>query len=326
MKQINYESKKDITLLLTSSGGLTGVYLSKHFKETSNYRIIAIDMSQANPLSKWVDSFYKVPSVQDEMFLPTIKKIISIESVNIIIPITSYDVDYFSRTEIQNELKDVRILTMNYDDHAKLHNKESCYKYFGKIGISTPVIYSSEQEIEYPCVIKPRKGTGSKNTVIINNKSDYHYWSSKIVNGIIIQYLEGSEYTVDCLFNSKGKCLGANVRERIKTTGGGATITKNDYSININSIIERLEKLGVVKGPINFQFKVLPNDTLCVFDFNTRFASGGLPLTVQSGFDIPNLLVKILLGEDIKRWEINPENDGLTMIRYYEEYFVNVCE
>ena len=77
-----------------------------------------------------------------------------------------------------------------------------------------------------------------------------------------------------------------------------------------------------IKGPVNFQFKIFPEDELCIFDFNTRFASGGLALTVESGFDIPNLLIKMLLGEKVVKWESISENDGLTMIRYYDEYFM----
>jgi len=317
----NMESKK-LTLLLTSAGGLTGIFLSKHFKETSNYRIIAVDMSEYNPLKKWVDEFYKVPSIKDDRFLPIVKEIISNESVDALIPVTSYDVDYFSKTEIQSELKGVGILTMDYKDHSTLHDKASCYHFLNNIGILTPKIYTSIEDAHYPCVIKPTKSSGSKDTVIIHDHIECGYWKSRIINSIIVQYLDGKEYTVDCLFNKKGDCLGANVRERVKIANGGATITRNDYSIKIENIIKKLEKTHIIKGPVNFQFKVLPNNDICVFDFNTRLASGGLPLTIKSGFDIPNILVKLLLGEKVERWELNSKNDGLTMIRYFDEYYV----
>ena len=60
-----------------------------------------------------------------------------------------------------------------------------------------------------------------------------------------------------------------------------------------------------------------------MFDFNTRLASGGLPLTVQSGFEIPKLLVEMLLGKEVEKWELSPEDDGMMMIRYYEEFYIN---
>jgi len=315
-------SKKNIKVLLTSAGGLTGVFLSKHYKKTSDYQIIGVDMSEINPLKKWVNVFYKVPSVKDDNFLSIIKDIIHKEEIDILVPVSSYDIDFFSRSSTQIELKGTKILTMDYNDHIKLHDKKLCYKYLENIGISAPSIYANISEIQYPCIIKPRRSSGSKNTVILYDDTDYKYWSNKIQDNIIIQYLEGSEFTVDCLFDEFGNCLGANVRERLKTTGGGATVARINNSIKIDEIIEKLENTKTVKGPINFQFKILPNNELCVFDFNTRFASGGLALTVESGFDIPNLLVQMLKGDKVKKWKSKPENNGLTMVRYYDEYFM----
>ena len=322
MSTDSVKSKKSITVLITSAGGLTGVYLSKHYKKTDIYRIVGVDMSDVNPLKKWVDAFYKVPSIMDNNFLSIIKDIINKEKIDVLIPVSSYDIDFFSKNTIQNELREVKFLTMDYSDHINLHDKKLCYQFLEKIGVKTPFIYTIKNGIHYPCIIKPRRSSGSKNTVVLYCDNDFEYWSKKIEDGIIVQYLEGSEYTVDCLFNETGKCLGANVRERVKTTGGGATIARINNSIRIDRIIERLENTGIIKGPVNFQFKILPDDEICVFDFNTRFASGGLALTVESGFDIPNLLIQMLLGEKVMKWESKPENDGLTMVRYYDEYFM----
>lgn len=88
-------------------------------------------------------------------------------------------------------------------------------------------------------------------------------------------------------------------------------------------IIEILERTGVLKGPVNFQFKEKKNGELCVFDFNTRFASGGLPLTVAAGFDIPYLMIKMIVGENIEPVPRRDMDNELTMIRYYEEAFVH---
>jgi carbamoyl-phosphate synthase large subunit len=322
MKLDLVKPKKNVTLLLTSAGGLTGVYLSKHYKKNSNYRIIGVDISDLNPLKKWVDVFYKVPAIKDSNFLSVIRDIIDKEKIDILIPLTSYDIDFFSKPIVQNELRETKLLTMDYTDHIILHDKKSCYQYLKNLGINTPIIYTRKTDINYPCIIKPRRSSGSKDTVVLYDDNDFEYWSKKIEDSIIIQYLEGSEYTADCLFDETGRCLGANVRERIKTRGGGATIARVDNSIKIDKIIKKLENTSKIKGPVNFQFKILPNAELCVFDFNTRFASGGLALTVESGFDIPNLLIQILLKEKVIKWEPKPENDGLTMVRFYDEYFM----
>ena len=137
---------------------------------------------------------------------------------------------------------------MDYSDHINLHDKKLCYQYLESIGIKTPLIYHGISDINYPCIIKPRMSSGSKNTIVLYDKSDFEYWSPKVENSIIVQYLEGNEYTVDCLFDETGRCLGASVRERVKTTGGGATIARINNNIRVDKIIERLEKYQKNKG------------------------------------------------------------------------------
>lgn len=313
--------KKNITILLTSAGGLTGIFLSKHLAKRKGYRIIAIDMSEINPLGKWVDKFFVVPSNKHSSFLSRINEIIISEKVDIMIPITSYDIEYFSKSDIQSELQDVRMIIMDYDKHIELHNKEKCYHILSKQGISTPKVYNTKRDLVFPSIIKPLESSGSRNTVILYNERDYDYWTQKYDNFVVTEFLEGAEFTVDCLFDETGKCLGANVRERVKSAGGGAVVTKNSNYINVDFIIERLENLGFVKGPVNFQFKQRNNGELCIFDFNTRFASGGLPLAIESGFDIPALLIELLLNGEVQQWKPSLDKDGLTMVRYYDEYF-----
>lgn len=309
------------TILLTSAGGLAGIYISKYLKRTSDYRIIATDMSAINPLKEWVDAFYVVPPTKHHEFIPTMKRIVAEEQVDIVIPISSHDVDIFSQTETQNELSDVRMLVMDHEDHRTFHNKRTCYEYLNAQKIRTPRVFQEPANNQFPFIMKPEIGSGSKNTVKIDNIDDYHYWSSKIPNSVLIEYLDGDEYTVDCLFNAHGKCIGANVRKRVKANSGAVTITSNDYSIEVDAIIEQLEMTGKIKGPVNFQFKIHDGD-LCIFDFNTRFASGGLPLTVESGFDIPNMLIKLILDERVETWYPDSSKHELTMVRYYEEYFL----
>jgi carbamoyl-phosphate synthase large subunit len=309
-------------ILLTSAGGLSGIFLSKHLKNTGSYKLVAIDRSERNPLLNWVDSFYTVPSVTDELYLQKIVDIIKLEQIEIIIPITSFDVEFFSMPDVKLKLDSVKYLLLDYNIQKILSNKHTCYEYLNKIDILTPFIYKNKDMINFPVIMKPKEGTGSKDVVLIENKFDLNYWTKKNTNYILVEYISGKEYTADCFFDANGVCVGVNVRERIKMNGGGAVITQNDYNIDLEKLLYKLESTGEIKGPVNFQFKVLNNGDILVFDFNTRFASGGLPLTVKSGFDIPNILINYLKGEKVLKWIPNKKNDSLCLIKYFEEYYL----
>lgn len=313
--------KEKKNILLTSVGGLTGTYLTKVFLKTGGFNIIGVDMGNNIPLKESLHRFINVPASNSPDYIDVIKGIVNKEKVDYIIPVSSYDMNVFSKLS-DDPLLGEKMLIIDYKTNNTLHNKKNCYEFLNRIGIDTPQIY--EDEVVFPLIMKPEEGSGSKGVIILQNAEELSYWKQTNNQSIIMEYLEGEEYTVDCLFDSKGFCKGYNIRKRMKTAGGGAVVTQNDYKYcgEVQKVISRLEDTKLLKGPINFQFKV-KNNRILVFDFNTRFASGGLPVTVESGFNIPVLLLNIIDGKDISNWVCPDDKKNLKMIRYYEEVFVN---
>ena len=310
------EKKK---LLLTSAGGLTGTYLIKHLRNCApDIELIGIDTNVNCPAASWLNAFCVVPKLNSPSFEDVFKEFIATQKPNFLIPVASHDVDYFSAMK---DLYPMKMLIMDYAEHMKLHDKKNAYAFLRDNGIDTPQEVK-KNEISFPCVLKKRKDSGSKNTHILQNMKEYEFWSERTPENFLVEFLEGDEFTVDCLFDKNGRCIGANPRKRIKTIGGGAVVSVNCPSEPVDEMIERLETLGTIRGPVNFQYKRLSSGRRVVFDFNTRFASGGLPLTVQSGFDIPMLLVNLLLDVPVKAWHRDDSISGLTMIRYFDEMFV----
>jgi carbamoyl-phosphate synthase large subunit len=310
-------------VLITSAGGLTGVYLTRYYKKLG-YFVITTDMSDFSPSAFFADKHYVIPNNSTPGFLKIIKNIIADEKIEILVPTTSFDMDYYSNCDVKSALKPCKYITMNPDDIKFFNNKKKWYLHFNQIGIDTPMIYKTKDEMIYPCFIKPCVGTGSKNSYLLENEQDYDYYIGKLSDEFIIcEYLEGKEYTVDCFFNANGDCVGYSTRERIKTNGGGVVITQiqNSLSKYINDVIVKLEAEKVFVGPVNFQFKLSSEQKPVIFDLNTRFASGGLPASVESGFDIPGLYIKLCNNETIPKQSISIQNDGLVMIRHYTEVY-----
>lgn len=311
------------TVLLTSVGGLTGTYLTKLLKAESKYRIVGTDMNEMVALKHKLDAFYRVPSNNAENFMQSIHNIIIKEDIDYLIPVSSYDMKIFSKTQIKDLLKATRYLVVDESTNQTLHYKDSCYSYLKKLGINVPRIY--ESEVQYPAVIKPIDGSGSKNVQMLYTDDDLRYYLKRYDKQYIVsEFLSGKEYTVDCLFDRNGLCKGFNIRKRERTISGGAVVTINDYTyINqVEEVIVKLEDAKKIVGPVNFQFKVQEDGNICVFDFNTRFASGGLALTVKSGFNIPMKLLDLLENKEVENWKPDRHLEGLTMIRYYEEGFI----
>ncbi len=312
-----------INILITSAGGLTGTYLIRHLKSQKqlDLRIITIDNNDKIPAKVFSDKFYKVPKLYDSVqYMKEILEIVAKESIDVLIPTASWDVDFYAENGF---LQEVKMLLPNDVTNRLLSNKDTCYRYLNELGIQTPKIIEDRTQISedfYPLLLKPRKSSGSKGVQKISNEFDLNYWSNICPDALLMNYIDGEEYTVDCLFDSKGNCVGYNNRLRKKTISGGAVETVSVYDPKVGEIIEKLEHNRNLSGPINFQYR-LNAGCYIVFDFNTRFASGGLPLTVQCGFDIPMRLLELILYGRTAKYEQSAKTNGLTMIRYYNELF-----
>lgn len=305
-------------ILLLSAGGSTGTYLTKHLKKIMRYYLVGCDIKTDVPLREQLDAFYDVPSVNSDNYEKAIKDIIEKERITAILPLTSYDMTVYSRGKLYEGYKD-RMLIMPYHSLIRYHDKKLCMEHLKQLGICVPEQYTPDG-LKYPLLLKERISSGSKKCILCEDNRDYLYWKKKLEKCIITEFLPGDEYTVDCLFDKAGKCVGYNTRKRVAVNGGGAVICQNDDNEKVKSVISTLEKTRELIGAVNFQFKYKDRE-VCIFDFNPRFASGGLPLTVASGFDIPNMLISLIYGNKVNVWKRPESENGKMMYRYYEEMF-----
>jgi carbamoyl-phosphate synthase large subunit len=307
-----------ITIVITSAGGLVGTYLIRHLKATRDCRIVALDVNRDVYASVAADEFHLAPRTTDEAYPEAIRNVLAREKPDVFLPVASHDVAFFAARRKEFP---VDMLVTDAETNTALADKRSCYRYLGELGIQVPRVMEAGR-YELPCVVKPARSTGSRDTAVVRDAEALAFYTRQAGDRVVTEYLEGDEYTVDCLFDRAGRCLGANVRKRIKTVSGGAVVTRNERGENVDNVLAALERTGRIVGPVNFQYKRNGAGEPVVFDFNTRLPSGGLPLTVRSGFDIPNRMIDLLLHQKVEPWRPDPADDGLTMVRYYDEVFL----
>ena len=76
----------------------------------------------------------------------------------------------------------------------------------------------------------------------------------------------------------------------------------------------------MIKGSANFQF-IIQDEIPYLIDINLRFASGGLPLSIKSGLNIIELLIKDLYNIEFEEKDYKIDKKERIMYRYYEELF-----
>lgn len=310
-----------MNILIGSCGGLTGFYLIKELKK-NDVKLFGIDIDELNPSKFFLDGFFIVPKLQEEeKFIKYLIEILNKEKIDIYIPTLSKEIRVISKYEKKiRENTRSKFLVSPYESIKELENKERCYKNLKILNIKVPELYEKIEELRFPVFMKPKYGSGSKNSMKIYNLDEYKFYTQKYNDVFFMENLEGKEYTIDTYFDKEGKLISYNQRERIKSNGGAVVITKNNYDYDFKNIILKLSKNYIIKGCANFQF-IMQNGTPYLIDINLRFASGGLPLSIKSGLNIIELLIKDLYNIEFEEKDYKVDKKERTMYRYYEEFF-----
>ena len=181
--------------------------------------------------------------------------------------------------------------------------------------IKLPIIPLSNK---IPVFLKPRKGSASKNAHIIKNEKNLRYYLSKnIKNKFIMQkYINGIEYTVDAYISKNGRFIGAVPRIRKKVTDGESTQTTTVKNKKILNLTKKIVNNFKFRGPICLQF-IETKNKIYFLEINTRFG-GGVIASIESGFNIPQIMIKDYLDYNLKEL-VNYKK--ITMTRFYKETF-----
>jgi len=193
----------------------------------------------------------------------------------------------------------------------KAWDKAETIKIAKKIGIPVPKTYFSpdDKNIEFPLVVKPRKGSGGRGLVYIDNRDDLqeeYRWIQKEYSKPLIQERlpqEGEELGVNLLFNENQKVMAGFTYKRLRSypvSGGPSTLresTKNDHIMEMAiALMKAMKWYGVAM--IEFK-KDSRNGKMKLMEVNPRFW-GSLALSISAGVNFPYLLYKMAMGEKLK--------------------------
>jgi len=318
-------NKENVTVLVTSAGGAAGQNCIDALRNQDELtcKIIAAD---ANPLSAGLfksDKSFIVPSINNENYISTLLSICARESVDVIIPTYSKEIKVFSSNIHLFEERSVKMCMMHMDGVLIFESKWLTYKFFQENSIPTIPTWKIDDlpfSPKYPIYLKPDKGSGTRNHYKIDSSDELVIQLKKITDDYVVQnFVAGQEITIDIIADKRSQILAAIARERVRVQNGMAVVSKTipvtPYFDSVQKIVSKSELIG----PANIQ-GFFVNDEFFVTDINTRFAAGGLPLTVAAGANIPLMTVKLALGKDV--FPIHDYKTGLVMIRYYCEFFV----
>lgn len=314
-----------LNILLTSVG--RRVSLVKFFKEAIGNRgkIYAADCVNTAPALYVADKAFIVPRVNDRDYIPLLLDKCKKENIKLIVPLIDPELPVLSKERGLFLREGIIPLISEYDVVMIGYDKLLTAKFFYDINIPTPetFVYTEDldfKDVKFPIIIKPRFGSASIGVQKCESMQDLMFYSSKISEPIIQEFLEGEEITIDILCDFEGKLISMVQRKRLKIRAGeverGITIKNEELFNLVKKIVDMLKPFGV----INIQCFWTKNGFLFT-EINPRFG-GGYPLSYYAGVNFPKIIIDILEGKKVKD-TVFDYKEGLLMLRYDEAIYID---
>jgi 5-formaminoimidazole-4-carboxamide-1-beta-D-ribofuranosyl 5'-monophosphate synthetase len=268
----------------------------------SNHVILA-GGSSVSDHGKFVYKNYigNLPFVTDKGFVNKLNKVIKKNRIDFIIP--AHDSVVLKLAEDINKIN-CGIIGSNLKTCQICRSKKKTYDEFEK-EIKVPKIYHKEgHNIPYPVFLKPDVGQGAKGTFIARSKKDVDFYLSKDPTLLILEYLPGREYTIDCFTDKKRKLRFVGARERSRINNGISVNTKVINDPRFVNLAKKINNLLELRGAWFFQVKEDKAKKLVLMEIAPRIAGSmglyrnlGINFSLLSVYDAKGLDVEINLSK-----------------------------
>ncbi len=280
-----------MNILLTSIG--RRVQLIEHLKKS--FTVIGADASGNNAGRYFVDDFVIIPKCNAPDYIDSLLKICVDRDVKMVIPLYEGEFEKLCVNRKLFEQQGIQILLSDKEVISICNNKLLTQEFFDKEQISAPKLTTSA-----PAVVKPVSGMGSQGIYIVD--TDAELQAVKILQRqdyLVQERIRGVEYTIDVLCDLYGNVVAVVPRERVEIRSGevskSKTVIKDCIMKETIKLIEKLNKYGVVRGPITVQCFLTPQEQMFFLEINPRFG-GGVPLSFEAGVDYGAYFMKFLQG------------------------------
>ena len=311
-------------VLVTGAGGPAGVAVIRSLLTRDDVEVFAGDMDG------WASGLYLVPADRRRILSPGksptfVDELIALcaeDGIDVLF--STVDVELPPLARRRTELSAVLAA-------PTLDTLETCLDKFALAVrcaplLRTPVTHlvgpaSSAAEWDFPIIVKPRSGAGSRGVRLVHSRADLDALGDD--ESLIAQeLLPGDEYSVDVIANAEGHVVAAVPRTRTRVDSGvsiaGLTVRDAELEATATAVAQAVGLTGVA----NVQLRRDTNGVPALLEVNPRFP-GAMPLTIAAGVDMPSLALDLALGLDLPD---RVDFREIANVRFLEDVFVDPAE
>lgn len=221
------------------------------------------------------DYIPNIPFANSSDFIPAMAKIVKERNIEAIYP--AMDLVITILKEHEKELG-CKVVASPVETTQISLSKELTYKKLDG-SVLIPKVFSplNVPVDEFPVFAKPKVGYGAKGTKKLSNQDEVNSFVKGKDDLLIVEYLPGEEYTVDCFTDREGHLLYSAARKRNRVKDG---ISVNTFFVDnqdeFTSIAEVINSKIEFRGAWFYQVKRNKAGELCLLEIASRLGGSSL--------------------------------------------------
>lgn len=218
-------------------------------------------------------------------FIEALNAVIKGNSIDYVFP--AHDSVVLALAEAQEKgLLACRVLTSSAPTCRICRSKKATLDLFKNV-LCVPGIYKSVSDVKtYPVFLKPDVGQGSKLTYKAENAEICRLLIKQTPDLLIMEYLPGPEFTVDCFTDNSGKLIFCQPRTRARIVNGISVRTATVERPDLRAMAECINEKLSLRGVWFFQVKEAGNGQPTLMEISPRVA-GAMGLCRGAGVNLP---------------------------------------
>jgi hypothetical protein len=218
---MNFKKK----ILVFPCGSEVGLEIHRSLCFSSHVELIgasSVDDHGRFVYEKYLDG---LPFFNHPDFIPAMKELISLHGIDAVYPAMDSVIHILKKHE--NEIG-CRVISSPVETSEICISKKKTYERLEGV-VSIPKFYETDHEaIQFPVFLKPDIGYGSRGVAVADNRAQLLNHLEKHPECLILEYLPGDEFTIDCLSDSGGKLRFAGARQRRRIMNGISVNTSTE--------------------------------------------------------------------------------------------------
>lgn len=233
-------AKKNV--LVFPCGSEIGLEIHKSLQYSTHFTVFGGSSVDDHGLFVYKNYIPDMPFFDAPDFIEKLNKLVAEHKIDFIMPAHDDVVVVLAQAKAAGKLQ-AEVVTSSIETCQIARSKLQTYQTLQDV-IPTPQVYKSVEAVPegaYPIFLKPESGQGSRGTQKATTAEAAAFYLKQDSSLLLLEYLPGKEFTVDCFTDKDGKLQVSEGRERTRISNG----------ISVNSSVVKDPRFAELANKIN---------------------------------------------------------------------------